>query len=48
MQLALGGDPKSILKIHAARKEDHSMPVIILKGSGEAANLLEYVLRFGV
>ena len=44
----LGGNPKSILKIYAALKQEPSMPVVIFKGTGEAADLLAYAVRFGI
>ena len=47
VQLVLGGNPKSILKIYAALKQEPSIPVVIFKGSGKAADLLAYAVRFG-
>ena len=44
----LGGNPKSILKIYAALKQKPLMPVVIFKGTGEAADLLAYAVRFGI
>ena len=44
----LGGNPKSISKIYAALKQEPSMPVVIFKGTGEAADLLAYAVRFDI
>ena len=48
VQLVLGGNPKSISKIYAALKQEPSMPVVIFKGTGEAADLLAYAVRFDI
>lgn len=45
VQLVLGGDPDSILKVLTAVKQKFPMPVVVFKGSGAAADLLAYAIR---
>lgn len=45
VQLVLGGDPGSILKVLTAVKQKFPMPVVVFKGSGAAADLLAYAVR---
>ena len=47
VQLVLGGNHKSISKIYANLKQEPSIPVIIFNGTGKAADLLAYAVRFG-
>ena len=42
----LGGDPNSIKQICAALAENPPMPVVVFEGSGKAADLLTYAVRF--
>lgn len=42
----LGGDPNSIKQIRAALAENPPMPVVVFEGSGAAADLLAYAVRF--
>ena len=42
----LGGDPNSIKQIRAALAENPPMPVVVFEGSGTAADLLAYAVRF--
>ena len=46
VQLVLGGNRRSILKILAALKQEPSMPVVVFKGSGGAADLLANAFRY--
>ena len=45
VQVVLGGDPESILKVLTAVKQNFPMPVVVFNGSGAAANLLAYAIR---
>ena len=46
VQLVLGGNHESILKMYVSLRHEPSMPVIIFKGCGKAADLLAYAVRF--
>ena len=45
MQLVLEGGPNTIRTVHAAITQKPPMPVIIIKGSGRAADLLAFAVR---
>ena len=40
--LVMEGGPNTITTVHAALSQDPPLPVVVIKGSGRAADLLEF------